>query len=63
MIFTDDIYFGLLTKLPFSTGNLKDVTKIFFCHTEICVELGFSISEQILQRNLKEQSLVSENNI
>lgn len=46
----DDLYLGLLTKLPFSTGKLKDVKKIFILSYEnACVECGFSINEQMLE--------------
>ena len=35
---TDDFYFGLLPKLPFSTGDLKNlVKKYLFCHVEMLV--------------------------
>ena len=33
----DDPYHGLLTKLPFSTGDLKDIVKKRFCHEEMLV--------------------------
>lgn len=46
----DDLYLGLLIKLPFSTGELKDVKKIFILSYEnACVECGLSINEQMLE--------------
>ena len=46
----DDLYLGLVTQLPFSTNDLKDVVKKSFCQNA-CVELGFSIRE-LMQRQI-----------
>ena len=62
----DDLFIGLSTTLPFSTGDQKDVVKknyyfvIILSHRNSCMELGFSINEQMLERNMKDQSLVPQ---
>ena len=46
----------------FSTGERKDIVKknINLWHGNAFMELGFSINEQMLERNLKDQSLVAQ---
>lgn len=41
----DDRYLKLLTKLPFFTGNLKDVSKkiLILSHGNVFVESGFPV--------------------
>ena len=43
----DGLYLSLLTKLPFSTGDLKDGVKKILTLSQgyDCVESGFSINE------------------
>ena len=48
----DDFNLSWLTKLPFSTGYLKDVKNIrILSHGYICVESRFSMKEQ----NIREE--------
>ena len=56
----DDLYMTLLENLKFP--DLEDVVKIvlIMSHGNARVESGFSINEQILLPNLKEQSLVAQ---
>ena len=53
-----DLYLGLLAKLPFLTCGMKNaVIKIFiFLLGNAVLEFGFSINEQMLEINMKEQS-------
>ena len=49
-----DLCLSLLTKTPFSTGNLKIVIKInVLSLRNACVESGFSINDQKLEINMK----------
>ena len=43
----DDLYLVLLTKLPFSIGNLRDIAKknLMLLQGNAKVESGFSINE------------------
>ena len=55
----DDFRLALLTKLPFSTGDQKNVIKeiIILLDGSNCVELGCSKNLQIIERNVKYEFL------
>ena len=57
----NDRYLGLLNKLPFSTGQPKGVVEkiLFLSQKNACMDLLFSINEQKLRTNLKDQSSVT----
>ena len=57
----DDRYLGLLNKLPFSIGQPKGVVEkiLFLSQKNACMDLRFSINEQKLKTNLKDQSSVT----
>ena len=49
-----------VTKLPFCTADWNDVKKILILSQgNACMELGFSINEQMLETNMKEQPINS----